>query len=693
MSYEKLLSPIKIGKMEVKNRVVMAPMLIGMGDFNGKPTERLMNYYVERAKGGTGLIITEITRVNDIHGAAAFAQLAMSHDYHIEPMREFAGRIHKYGAKLAVQLHHPGRQNLGVCIGTIPLMIPFQNCKFIKDTIFKVVPKIGPKLLQKHWVPKVYAPSVTETAKFADSKMKAFSIRQIKSLEKDFIDAAERLYKAGVDAVELHASHGYLIQQFLSPYTNRRKDEYGGSLENRMRFIMNIIKGIKERCPDFPIIVRLTVDECYKYIGKEGVGYDLTEGVEMARRLEKAGIDAIDVSSAGYDTFNYWLEPTSFPLGWRKYMAAAVKEAVKIPVLAANLIRTPEQAEAQLNEGVQDMISMGRPHIADPYFVKKCEEGRPEDITRCICCLYCIQSMQEQAFHGSYTQCSLNPYLGHEGEIEKLNEKIGNGRLVVIVGAGCAGLTAAELLLKRGFKVTVLEKEAEAGGQLNLADKGPHKEKIAWATEDLLTAVKKLGGEIKYNFNATYENIRALSPYAVMVATGGAAVKPKSIEGINGKNVCTSTEILNGSVKLENKTVIVAGSGMTGLETAEYLTVNGGNKVIIIEGKNTIAPGMWFQHVDDARQKLDAKGTAYITSKMLTAVTDKGVVVEDTATKQKSEINGDYVVISLGVRPVNSVYEEIKGKFDKVYLVGDALKTGRIAGATKNAFETALTIK
>lgn len=195
MAYEMLLSPIKIGNMQLKNRVVMAPMLIGMGDFDGKPTEQLMNYYVERAKGGTALIITEITRVNDFHGAAAFAQLSMSKDSHIEPMRKFADRIHEAGGKLAVQLHHPGRQNLGLCIGTIPLLIPFQNIKCVKKLIFKVVPKVGPKLLEKHWCPKVYAPSVTERAKFADSKMKAFSHKQIVNLEKDFIDAAERLQK------------------------------------------------------------------------------------------------------------------------------------------------------------------------------------------------------------------------------------------------------------------------------------------------------------------------------------------------------------------------------------------------------------------------------------------------------------------------------------------------------------------
>lgn len=244
-----------------------------------------------------------------------------------------------------------------------------------------------------------------------------------------------------------------------------------------MRFLLNIVKGIKERCPGYPVLVRLTVDECYSYIGKPGVGYDLKEGVEMAKRLEAAGVDAIDVSSASYDTFNYWLEPTSFPVGWRKYMAAEVKKNVKIPVIAANLIRTPEQAEQQLEEGTQDLISLGRPHIADPYFVNKCASGHPEDIRRCICCLYCIQSMEEQAFHGSHTLCSLNPYLGHEGEMDKITEKVGNGRLVVIVGAGVAGLMCAEVLLRRGFNVTIIEKKRLRADSSTLRTKVPAKTK------------------------------------------------------------------------------------------------------------------------------------------------------------------------------------------------------------------------
>ena len=484
MKYEKLFTPIKIGNVEIKNRLVMAPMLMDFGQFDGRTTEMLMDYYEERAKGGTGLIITEITRVNDRTGGAAFAQLGMSHDYQIEGMSELAERIHSHGAKLFVQLHHPGRQNMGLLIDTLPLSIACDKAlPFFKDMLYKVVPA-GKMLMEKHIVPRVVSPSKCENSYFSDGNNRGLRKSEIKALIKDFIAAAVRVKKAGCDGVQLHASHGYLLQQFLSPNTNKRTDEYGGCLENRMRFILEIIEGIKKECgEEFPIIVRLTVDECYEKVGQKGKGYTLEEGVEMAKRLEKAGVDAVDVSSASYDAFNYWLEPTSFECGWRKYMAAAVKKAVSIPVIAANLIRSPEQAEAQLQEGTQDMISLGRPHIADPHWANKVYEGREEDVKRCICCLYCIESMQNNAYIGDHGYCAVNPFVGSESYTLPEN---GNGKEIVVVGSGPAGLTAAELLARRKFKVTLFEKENVLGGQIDLAVKPPHKDKLYWCIEDLV---------------------------------------------------------------------------------------------------------------------------------------------------------------------------------------------------------------
>jgi 2,4-dienoyl-CoA reductase-like NADH-dependent reductase (Old Yellow Enzyme family)/thioredoxin reductase len=688
MKYEKLFSPMNIGKMQVKNRIVMAPMLMGLGDFDGKPTQMLVDYYEERAKGGAGLIVTEVTRVNDWHGATAFAQLAMSHDHHIEPMRKFAERIHSHGAKLAVQLHHPGRQNLGLLIGTVPLLKPFAKYKPVKKMIYKMTP-LFKKLMERDLVPKVYAPSVVERSKFAESKMRALTNKQIKSLINDFVLAAERCYKAGVDAVMLHAAHGYLIQQFLSPFTNRRQDEYGGSPENRMRFLLEIIAGIRRRCGDYPIIVRLTADECYGYIGEQGKGYDLKEGIEMAKILENAGVDALDISSAAYDTFNYWLEPTSFTPGWRAYMAQEVKKAVSIPVIAANLIRSPEQAERQLQEGVQDFISLGRPHLADPHWANKVKEGRAEDIKRCICCLYCIQSMQENAFVGTHGLCAVNPWIGREGELNDLPAD-GQGKVVAVVGAGVAGLTAAEILGRRGFKPVVFEKSGKAGGQILLAVSTPKKDKLMWSVNDLVTAAQKAGAQIRYNTAATPETLKELNPYAVIIATGGVALRPRSIEGVDLPSVYTVTDILDGSVKLKDKKVAVIGSGMTGLETSVLLKEQG-NKVTIIEMAEEVAPGTWFQHTDDVLPKL--KDAEIVTGHKLIKITDTGIVVENTQTGEQKQIPEDNVVLSLGVRPEKSLYDAVSGVFDKVYLIGDAAKVGRIANATQDALQAALSIK
>ncbi len=479
MEYNMLFSPLKIGNVEIKNRIVMAPMMMGFGQFNGNATEKMINYYEERAKGGTGLIITEITRVNDLTGASSFGQLAASKDRNIESISCLAGRMHKHGAKIFVELHHPGRQNVNLMINTVPISVLCDNImpkNLYSKLLYGSIVPLGKKLVEKDLFFRTVSPSKSNRSKFAESTNKALSVSQIKKIISQFGDAAYRVKKAGCDGIELHASHGYLIQQFLSPETNKRTDQYGGSLENRMRFLLEIIDNVRKKCgKDYPLIVRLTVDEMYDKIGQSNKGYTLSEGIEMAKILEKKGIDAIDVSSAGYDTFNYWLEPTTFECGWRKNLAAEIKKSVNIPVIAANLIRSPEQAEQQLQEGIQDFVALGRPHIADPHWCNKVLENREDEIKRCVCCLYCFESMMEGAYIGEHGHCSVNPFVGREGE--KLPEN-GNSRRVVIIGAGVAGLTAAELLAKRGFDVTVIEKEKQAGGQINLADKPPHKGKL-----------------------------------------------------------------------------------------------------------------------------------------------------------------------------------------------------------------------
>lgn len=690
MSYDMLFSPMKIGNVEIKNRIIMAPMCMGFGQYNGCATETMMDYYEERAKGGVGLIFTEITRINDITGASSFGQLGMSHDYQIPALREMADRIHKHNCKIMVELHHPGRQNLGLMIGTVPICnigSKLMGNLYTKILTQAVIPQ-GKKLQDKHIVPRTVAPSKCERSKMSDSVNRELSVNEIKRIICQFIEGAVRVKKAGCDGVELHAAHGYLIQQFLSPNTNKRTDQYGGSLENRMRFLLEIIDGIRSNCgKDFPIVVRLTVDEMYSEIGQNGKGYNLEEGIKMAKILSDKGIDAIDVSSAAYDTFNYWLEPTTFTPGWRKYLASEVKKVVDIPVIAANLIRSPKQAEMQLEEGTQDFISLGRPLIADPHWPNKVKSGNENLIKRCVCCLYCFESMMKGAYKYTHGNCSVNPFVGRENVSLKQN---GNGRKVLIIGAGCAGLTAAELLSKRGFDVTVLEKESKQGGQLNLASKPPHKEKINWVCEDLLSNAINSGAKVLFDIKADKDIIASYSPEIVITATGGNAIHPKSF---NGDNVVTVTQILNGDIDISNKKVAVIGSGMTGLETSELL-VSKGNKVTVVEMADKIAPGAWFQQLDDALPVLEKAGTEFLTSHKLLSVSSSGIELENLKENKAVAIKVDLVVLSLGVRSDNSLYNDIKSSDSyKVYNIGDSNKIGRIANATESAYQLVMNIE
>ena len=690
MSYDMLFSPMKIGNVEIKNRIVMAPMCMGFGQYNGCATETMMDYYEERAKGGVGLIFTEITRINDITGASSFGQLGMSHDYQIPALREMADRIHKHNCKIMVELHHPGRQNLGLMIGTVPICnigSKLMGNLYTKILTQAVIPQ-GKKLQDKHIVPRTVAPSKCERSKMSDSVNRELSVNEIKRIICQFIEGAVRVKKAGCDGVELHAAHGYLIQQFLSPNTNKRTDQYGGSLENRMRFLLEIIDGIRSNCgKDFPIVVRLTVDEMYSEIGQNGKGYNLEEGIKMAKILSDKGIDAIDVSSAAYDTFNYWLEPTTFTPGWRKYLASEVKKVVDIPVIAANLIRSPKQAEMQLEEGTQDFISLGRPLIADPHWPNKVKSGNENLIKRCVCCLYCFESMMKGAYKYTHGNCSVNPFVGRENVSLKQN---GNGRKVLIIGAGCAGLTAAELLSKRGFDVTVLEKESKQGGQLNLASKPPHKEKINWVCEDLLSNAINSGAKVLFDIKADKDIIASYSPEIVITATGGNAIHPKSF---NGDNVVTVTQVLNGSIDISNKKVAVIGSGMTGLETSELL-VSKGNKVTVVEMADKITPGAWFQQLDDALPVLEKAGTEFLTSHKLLSVSSSGIELENLKENKAVAIKVDLVVLSLGVRSDNSLYNDIKNSDSyKVYNIGDSKKIGRIANATESAYQLVMNIE
>ena len=691
--YDLLLSPMKIGSMTVKNRTVMTAAEFSLGQTNGKPTERLMDYYEERAKGGVGMIIPGICRVNDMGGASTFTQLAMSHDYHIAPMHEFAERLHRHGAKLCIQLHHPGRQGMASAINSLPLVIPVaERFPGVMDQVFRCTPLLL-GLEARGVCFSVQAPSKVELAKHGATRMHAMSKREIRSLINDFIEAAVRCRKAGVDCVELHAGHGYIIQQFLSPHTNRRTDEYGGSFDNRLRFITEIIEGIRARCGrDYPLTVRLTADEMYDRVGRPGVGYGLETGKEIAKRLEALGVDAINVTSACYDAYNYWLEPTSFEPGWRKYLAREIKSVVSIPVIAANVIRTPEQAEKQLEEGDQDFVASARAFICDPHWVEKAASGRPEDIRRCIGCLNCIRSFMTNAGVGKPGECALNMSVAREKEYFSM-PRDGEGRKILVIGAGPAGLTAAQTLAMRGFDVSVYEKAGQPGGQVLTAAACHLKDKLSWCIEDLMTAAKKAGADIHLGTELSAREIADMDPWGVVVATGGEPLRPRSIEGLDRENVYTAPQIIHREKVLRGRRVVVAGSGLTGLETAEILCGTD-NEVTIIEMAPELAPGAWFQLIDDEMERLDKTDTKFLTGTKLLAVEDGGVRVEDVKSGEKRLIPADALVLSLGVKPAGDLARQLdRLSVRRIWRVGDAVKSGTIADACHSAYDTVMSIK
>lgn len=699
MKYPNLFTPMNIGPVTIKNRLVMTAMCVGLADHDGAVSEDLAAYYEERAAGGTGLIITECSRVNETDAVSHSSMLSMSHDRYIGPLHEAVERVHAHGSKLFVQLFHPGRQNVVL----FPTLWQF-NERMARifpsywDLYFKVAGRFDtsamddPKTVRrmKKYMKPLLAPSSVPCG-LGDNPIRnqntvPMTLSQIKILIDQFVSAAKRVKKAGADGVELHAAHGYLLQQFLSSYTNRREDEYGGSLENRMRLLREIIVGIKTECgSDFPISVRLSVEEFYDTIGYPGQGITLEEGVEMAKRLEGFGIDVLNISSGNYDTAQTSCEPISFPPGWRKYLAKAVKEQVKIPVIAANLIRTPEQAEAQLAEGTQDFIAMGRSYLADPEWTKKAMEGRSEDILRCICCMRCMEAFQENIMNGKPIECAVNPRACRENKIRTV-QKDGQQRPVVIVGAGPAGLTAARELAARNFKVTVLEQGEIPGGQLLLAKAPPFKEKIGWLIENLTRLAVQQGVIIRYNTKATREIIDSYHPYVVFLATGAEAVTP-GIPGSDSDTVSTVTPILMGERKYTGKEIAVVGSGMTGLETAELL-VEQGNSVTIIEMADKIAPGAYPINSSDVIERLKKGGVRFLLSRKLERI-GNGMLYLRRKDGVLEEIRTDAAVLAIGVRSRNELEKECAGHFERLYSIGDAVTPGRIGNATHSAFELA----
>lgn len=642
MKYENLFSKGKIGRLELKNRIVMPPMGTGLASSTGEVTNELVRYYEERAKGGCGLIITEIARVDDVEGIGLANQISVTNVNKIPGLEKLARAIHKYDSKIFIQLHHPGREGHSILSGGKQLVAPSAvMCKAVGEM-----------------------PRELTTA-------------EVEELVKKFVSGAKIAQMAGMDGAELHGAHGYLIGQFISPLTNLRTDKYGGSFTNRMRFITEIILGIKHVCgANFPISVRMDGDEFV-----EG-GLTLPEAVKAARYLESIGIDSINISSGTYDSGVTIIEPISYAQGWKRHLSQAVKDAVKIPVIGCMVIRKPEFADSLIKEGTVDFVALGRAQIADPEWGKKAMEGRENEIRQCISCLHCI----EQLGQCKTTKCAVNARMGRELEFNGF-EKKGEGRVVAVIGGGPAGMEASRVLALKGFRPVLFESKGVLGGSVYLGSKPPLKEKLNWFLDNLEYEIRQLGVDIRLNSAPTIEDIKALNPFAVYVASGSSPIVPP-IPGVKNENVCTVVDILEGKVKPTNRNIVVIGSGMTGLETAELLAEKG-NKVTVIEMLSKIGNGIYRSNLYDVTSRLKKYGVEMIPSVKLLSIDENGITVQNTINNEVSYKVADKVVLSLGVRSNNQMVEELEKNFEIVKVLGDSVRPGRISDAIQTGFEKA----
>ncbi|MDY5612915.1 oxidoreductase [Dysosmobacter sp.] len=643
MAYEKLFEKGRIGPLTIRNRAVMSPMGTDFADTNGNASPRLIAYYAERAKGGIGLIINEYTGVDDVDSIPTQHNLRMAQDYNVKAAEELTRTVHRYGAKIFAQLHHGGATSKSAFTGR-------QN-------------------LSPSGIPMTPAGEVP----------REMTLEDIRRVQDKFVAAAVRCKKAGYDGVELHAAHGYLMTQFLSAYYNHRTDQYGGSLENRCRFIDEVIAGIREKLGNYPISVRICGDEMTDHPGF----WNLEGGLAIARHLEAQGIDCINISNGSSWNGNANCEPFSYTPGWKKHVAKAFKEALSIPVIATNTVKDPDFAEQLLEEGVSDFVALGRSQFADPEFMNKAKAGRPETIRKCISCMYCRERLLGGAMP---VECSLNPRLGAEYRYRWQDlQKNGAGRPVVVVGGGPGGLECAIILAKRGFAVTLLEKGDTLGGTLNIAKLPPFKANIQGTIDVLALEARENGVDIRLNTEATPDLVKSMNPVGVFLAVGAPPLVPKSIPGIE-KAVLAEDVILGKA--LCGPTAILVGTGLTGLECAE-MVLEHGHKLTMVEMNPAVGQGIYNVVFNDIMSRITPHAPEVLTSHKLTAVTESGAEVTDLTTGETKSLSADTVILALGTHDQEAMLEAYEQLGLNTVLVGSAEVPGRIAGAIRGGFEKA----
>ncbi len=643
MILKNLFSPGSIGNLTLKNRVILPSMCTVFADEGGYVSEKLINYHTARAKGGCGMNIVEIAAVHPTSYVPKV--LGIFDDKYLPGLERLASAIKEAGGKACLQLWHAGRQ-----VNSIQTGLPIVSPSPIPCPLCQEMPK-------------------------------ELTAEEIAELVSSYGDAALRAKKAGFDAVELHGAHGYLINQFLSPYSNHRTDQYGGSFENRMRFALDALKDIREKVgEDYPVLFRMDSDEMV-----DG-GLTLDDALKIAKVLEVSGVNALHVSIGVYQTVYYTIPTVDMPVAFNVDAAAAVKSAVNIPVITVGRINDPLVAEKVLEAGKADFVSVGRGQIADPEFCNKSMEDNFDSITKCI---GCIQGCFDVIFGSGLTQpagCLLNPAVGFEKDFDGL--KTETPKKVLIAGGGPGGMEAALLLKKKGHEVILCEKDSKLGGQFFIAGIAPRKAEFTKAAVSLGERTVAEGVEIRLQTLVTPKLIEEINPDYVIVATGAEPIIPE-IKGMDGGSVFSAHDVLKGIGKT-GEHVAVIGGGLVGLETAEFLAKQK-KTVTVVEMLDDVAKDMGFIRKVVTSQHLQDAGIQILTGAKCMEIKGTEVTVEKDGKAQL--LKGiDTVVIAVGSRSDNQLEEYLKNSKYDYCVIGDAMKARKALDAIREAAEAAKAI-
>lgn len=612
--------PLPLGKKTIKNRIVMPAMGTGLASAQGEVTPALLKYYEERARGGAGAIVVEIACVDSPEGKASLTQLGIDRYELLAGLAELAETIQSYDCLAMVQLHHAGRQTAPAVTGLQPVAPSPKACRFMR------------------------------------AEPRQLSREEIASIRKRFIKAAVIAERAGFDGVELHAAHGYLLSQFLSPYTNLRDDEYGGSLENRFRLLKEIMEGVKNSAPGLILGVRFNLSDFVSG------GIDLEEGLQIAQLIEQSGADVLNASCGIYESGQTSIETSSFPEGWRMDMIRKAKERASIPVVGGGVIRQPEMAARFISQGYMDLVWIGRGMLADPDWANKAVHGSPSKIRPCITCNTCFDTINK----GRHIRCAVNPKTGREERMLRPLASMDN--TVLVAGGGPAGMQAALSFAQLGSRVVLVEAGEELGGQLLPAQIPPGKSVIKRLQQYLINEIKAASIEVRLQTELSNGLLREINPDVLVLATGSQPIIP-AYEDI--KSIYSAAEVLQNEIKWHNQRVIIVGGGATGCETADFLSEN--NQVIVVEKAKAVATDMENMSRLELLARLKQRKVKICKMTVLESVDNQMVTLRHLDKEETVSYPYDHVVFAVGNHPVvPELDKEVLP--DQVFVIGDAKK-------------------